>query len=286
MKDREGLDEKYLGTPFDRQVRITDWDQEAVKKQAVLVLGVGGLGSAVTLNVLRLGVGQLFLVDYDVVDVHNLNRQLMFTPADVGKPKVEAALHNSAFHNVGNTQIEIFHGNALTNWKKIVEYAKRATFVYNCIDWGDKFDTAVGSLCLALNIPLVMGGTFATSLTVDYFPPQGSPCYLCTDDYAKKDEYIQAILPSKILDLEDISFLPKNNNPIGRSSVLVCTICGEFMVSHQINWLFLSEENPYKASRLIFYHNTFEIVKFDLECDPKCPFCAKPQEESLTPCPT
>jgi len=49
---------------------------------------VGGLGSGVMMNLLRLGVGRLFLVDYDVVDIHNLNRQLMFTPADVGKPKV------------------------------------------------------------------------------------------------------------------------------------------------------------------------------------------------------
>jgi molybdopterin/thiamine biosynthesis adenylyltransferase len=147
-----------------------------------MILGVGGLGSGVLMNLLRLGVGRLFLVDYDVVDIHNLNRQLMFTPEDVGQPKVYAALRNSAFHNVGNTQIEVFHGNALTNWKVIVGFAKRATFVYNCIDWGDKFDTAVCSLCSALKIPLVMGGTFATSLTVDFFPPNGSPCYLCTDD--------------------------------------------------------------------------------------------------------
>lgn len=97
---------------------------------------------------LRLGVGKLFLVDYDVVDIHNLNRQLLYSHADVGKPKVEAAFKNAAFHNAGNTQIEYFNGNALTNWDKIVEFAKRSTFVYNCIDWGDKFDAAVSSLCL------------------------------------------------------------------------------------------------------------------------------------------
>lgn len=70
-----------------------------------MVLGVGGLGSIVTINMLRLGVGKLFLVDFDVVDIHNLNRQLLFSHADVGKPKVEAAFKNAAFHNSGNTQI-------------------------------------------------------------------------------------------------------------------------------------------------------------------------------------
>ena len=59
-----------------------------MSKQSVLILGVGGLGSAVAVNLLRLGIGKLFLVDYDIVDVHNLNRQLLYSHADVGKPKV------------------------------------------------------------------------------------------------------------------------------------------------------------------------------------------------------
>jgi adenylyltransferase/sulfurtransferase len=61
------------------------------------------LGSAVALSLLRLGVGKLFFVDYDVVDIHNLNRQLLFSHEDIGISKVEAALKNSKFHNTGNT---------------------------------------------------------------------------------------------------------------------------------------------------------------------------------------
>jgi len=76
-----------------------------VAKQSVLILGVGGLGSVVALNLLRLGIGKLFLVDYDVVDVHNLNRQLLYSQEDVGKPKVEAALKNAEFHKAGSTDI-------------------------------------------------------------------------------------------------------------------------------------------------------------------------------------
>jgi adenylyltransferase/sulfurtransferase len=86
----------------------------------VLVLGVGGLGSVVAVNLLRLGVGKLFLLDYDVVDVHNLNRQLLFCHADVGKPKVDAATKNAAFHCAGKTHIESFHGDALVHWDKVV----------------------------------------------------------------------------------------------------------------------------------------------------------------------
>lgn len=88
MKDRENLDAKYIGGPFDRQVRIEDWNQDLVKKQTVLILGVGGLGSVVITSLARLGVGKILMVDYDVVDLYNLNRQLLFSHADVGKPKV------------------------------------------------------------------------------------------------------------------------------------------------------------------------------------------------------
>lgn len=57
----------------------------------------------VTINLLRLGIGKIFLVDYDSVDLHNLNRQLLYSHNDVGKPKVEAALKNAQFHKSGNT---------------------------------------------------------------------------------------------------------------------------------------------------------------------------------------
>ena len=55
------------------------------------------------MNLLRLGIKKLILVDYDTVDIHNLNRQLMFSPADVGETKVDAAQKNARFHNIANT---------------------------------------------------------------------------------------------------------------------------------------------------------------------------------------
>jgi molybdopterin/thiamine biosynthesis adenylyltransferase len=58
--------------------------------------------------------------------------------------------------------------------------------VFNCIDHGDLYDVAVTALCLKLKKPLIMGGTFATSLTVDYFGPEGVPCFICTSDEAAK----------------------------------------------------------------------------------------------------
>jgi molybdopterin/thiamine biosynthesis adenylyltransferase len=145
-------------------------------------MGVGGLGSVVMIALLRLGVKKIIIVDYDVVDNHNMNRQLMYSVKDIGHKKVDSAIKNADFHNVGNTIIEGFHGNALINWTKMIEFAKESDVVFNCIDHGDKYDVAVTALCLKLKKPLIMGGTFATSMTIDYFGGEGGPCFLCTND--------------------------------------------------------------------------------------------------------
>lgn len=185
MQERADLDHKYLGTCFDRQVRIDLWNQDKLREQTVLILGVGGLGSVVLMNVLRLGVKKVIMIDYDVVDVHNLNRQIMFGPDDVGKRKVDSALKNSKHHNIGETVIEAHHLDAVKNWTKIIEFAKESHVVFNCIDYGDKYDIAVSSLCLALKLPLIMGGTFATMFTIDYVNPDGKACFLCLGDEGK-----------------------------------------------------------------------------------------------------
>ncbi len=164
------------------------WNQKVLSETTVLLLGVGGLGSVVMMNVLRLGVKKIIIVDYDVVDTHNMNRQLMFTKEDIGNSKVGSAIKNATFHNIAKTEVVGFHGNALSNWQEIVGFARQSTVIFNCIDHGDKFDVAVTSLCLNLKKPLIMGGTFATSLTVDYFGPDGQPCYLCTDENSSCDK--------------------------------------------------------------------------------------------------
>jgi hypothetical protein len=58
---------------------------------------------------------------------------------------------------------------------------------------------AVSSLCLKLDKPLVMGGTFSTSLTIDYFPALGRPCYLCTEIINEAPEISERIRPDVIL---------------------------------------------------------------------------------------
>jgi molybdopterin/thiamine biosynthesis adenylyltransferase len=77
---------------YERQLELLGPEaQERLEASRVAIVGLGGLGSNVALNLAALGVGSLILIDYDTVGLSNLNRQLLYTEADVGLPKVEAA---------------------------------------------------------------------------------------------------------------------------------------------------------------------------------------------------
>lgn len=127
-----------------------------------LVLGVGGLGCGVALGLARLGVKKIMLLDRDVVDESNLNRQLLFKLSDVGKPKAEVGRDNLiADHVVSNkTEVVAYQMDALPNWPTVIKLVEESTVVFNMIDVGGYWDVAVGSLCIKKNRLLIQGGTF------------------------------------------------------------------------------------------------------------------------------
>ena len=105
----------------------------------------------------------MILIDKDVVDISNLNRQILFTHSDVGKPKVDIAKEKIQRDHLINKDmiVEAYNFCALENWRKIVELSKEATAVFNMIDVGDYFDAAVQALCIVRKVPLIQGGTFS-----------------------------------------------------------------------------------------------------------------------------
>ena len=76
---------------FDRQERLSIWNQSLIEESCVLIIGIGGTGGEVAKNLSLLGVGKLILVDMDTIEFSNLNRQLLFSRADIGKNKAKIA---------------------------------------------------------------------------------------------------------------------------------------------------------------------------------------------------
>ena len=79
---------------YDRQLRIMGFGRESqlkLKRARILVVGAGGLGSAALLYLAAAGVGRIKVIDKEIVELSNLNRQILYTSEDVGKPKAEIA---------------------------------------------------------------------------------------------------------------------------------------------------------------------------------------------------
>ncbi|MCL4812690.1 MAG: molybdopterin-synthase adenylyltransferase MoeB [Vicinamibacteraceae bacterium] len=149
--------------------------QRRLKASRVLCVGAGGLGSPASLYLAAAGVGHIGLVDFDVVDVSNLQRQVLFSTEQIGVSKLEAA---RARLGGLNPEIEIAtHAERLTS-----DNAFRLFEGYDLIlDGTDNFATRylVNDACVLLGIPNVYGSIFRFEGQASVFATRGGPCYRC-----------------------------------------------------------------------------------------------------------
>lgn len=232
---KEKLPPEDINDPFDRQKCIFGWKQDIIKKQRCLVLGVGGIGCTVALSLMRLGVGNIILVDYDKVETTNLNRQILYNLDSVGKLKVEAAKENlEKYHMISNnTKIEIYNIDAIKNWDKIITFGRRSDVIFNNIDYGGGFDIAVLSLCMKLKIPYSSGSSYCHSWINEYFDGKDIHSSFTFDnpDINITKEIFNKLLPTKICDYDNIEWIPKDENPATRliGSSCLCAMSGGIM---------------------------------------------------------
>lgn len=117
---------------FDRQKRVEKWDQTAVEKQNVLVVGAGALGNEVCKLLLQIGVGKIRLVDFDTVIPANLNRCVFFTPQDAKNHVFKAeAIAKRAGKEYPNTQVTADTRNVDQLEETVF---KETTAVFGCLD--------------------------------------------------------------------------------------------------------------------------------------------------------
>src|SRR5271169_5801467 len=149
--------------------------QLKLKNAKVLLIGTGGLGAPLGLYLAAAGVGKLGLVDFDVVDFTNLQRQVTFGTSDVGKPKSEAARARLSNLNPA-IQIESFE-TQLTS-ANALELFKDFDII---VDGTDNFPTRylVNDACILLGKPNVYGSIFRFEGQATVFGMPDGPCYRC-----------------------------------------------------------------------------------------------------------
>ena len=147
--------------------------QQRLKAARVLIVGAGGLGAPAALYLAAAGVGTIVLVDPDVVDRSNLQRQVLYAGDDLGRPKVEAA---AAHLTALNPHVRIEGVQARLTEANARELARRVDLV---LDGTDDFATrlAVNAACVAEGKTLVSGAIGRWTGQVGVFT--GLPCYRC-----------------------------------------------------------------------------------------------------------
>jgi len=149
--------------------------QLKLKKASVLLVGTGGLGAPTALYLAAAGIGRIGLVDFDVVDYTNLQRQVIHGTKDVGKPKIDSAIESMRDINP-YVQLDR-HEVALTS-ENALDILKDYDYI---VDGTDNFPTRylVNDACVLLKKPNVYGSIFRFEGQATIFAYPGGPCYRC-----------------------------------------------------------------------------------------------------------
>ena len=149
--------------------------QQKLKAAKVLCIGAGGLGSPLALYLAAAGVGTLGIVDFDVVDVTNLQRQIIHTTADVGRKKLDSAEEKlraiNPYINIRKFETKLSSENALDLFREFDIVA----------DGTDNFPTRylVNDACVLTGKPNVYGSIFRFEGQASVFATEEGPCYRC-----------------------------------------------------------------------------------------------------------
>ena len=149
--------------------------QQKLKAARVLCIGAGGLGSPLALYLAAAGVGTLGIVDFDVVDYTNLQRQIIHSTSDVGRPKLESAAEKlkaiNPFLNLKTFNTRLSSENALELFREFDIVA----------DGTDNFPTRylVNDACVLTGKPNVYGSIFRFEGQASVFATEEGPCYRC-----------------------------------------------------------------------------------------------------------
>jgi molybdopterin/thiamine biosynthesis adenylyltransferase len=193
--DSEKLSQREIRR-YSKQIMIPEIGingQEKLKQAKVLVVGAGGLGCPVLQYLTVAGVGKIYIIEFDVVDETNLQRQVLYGSDDVGKLKSIIAKnrleHLNSLNEFGIINLRLDSSNALKSLKDFDLI----------VDATDNLETRyiINDACVILNKPMVHGSIFKFEGLVSVFNYKGGPTYRCYNPPPGKKAYKNP-LPSQV----------------------------------------------------------------------------------------
>src|SRR5262245_17186764 len=225
--------------------------QKRLKASSVLLIGAGGLGSPLGLYLAAAGVGRLGLVDFDVVDFSNLQRQIIHGTPDVGRPKLQSARERISAINP-EVQLDLYE-TRLTSAN-----APSILAPYDIvIDGTDNFPTRylVNDACVLLKKPNVYGSIFRFDGQASVFAPPQGPCYRCL--------YPEPPPPGEVPSCAEGGVLG-----------ILPGLIGCIQATEAVK-LILNTGSPLVGRLLLYDALEMRFQEFRVRRNPKCPLCGE-----------
>jgi len=225
--------------------------QKKLKAASVLIVGAGGLGSPIALYLAASGIGRLGLVDYDVVDMSNLQRQIIHGTSDVGRPKTASA--SDRLRDI-NPHIQVEPYNESLSSENALDIIKGYDLV---LDGTDNFPTRylINDACVLTGRPFIFGGIFRFYGQVSVFCAGEGPCYRCLFPSPPPADSVPSCAEGGVL-----GFLPGTIGTIQASEAVKLILgIGDSLVGRLLTYNALEVD--------------FKI--FNIRADPECPVCGE-----------
>jgi molybdopterin/thiamine biosynthesis adenylyltransferase/rhodanese-related sulfurtransferase len=225
--------------------------QKRLKNAKVLVVGAGGLGSPALLYLAAAGVGTLGIVDFDVVDESNLQRQIIHGVSDIGKPKAESA--RNSIQEI-NPYVEVILHEERLDSDNALDIFRPYDLI---VDGTDNFATRylVNDACVLLNKPYVWGSIYRFDGQASVFWSEHGPCYRCLYPEPPPPGMVPSCAEGGVLGV-------------------LCASIGSIQVTEAIK-VITGIGDPLVGRLMIYDALEMSYRSVKVRKDPECPVCGK-----------
>lgn len=237
---------------------ISWWEREKVADARVLVVGAGALGNDVIKNLALMGVGQIYIVDFDTIEAANLSRSVLFRESDDKRSKAEVA---AARAKALNPQIHVQYLNGDVMTQLGLGVVRRMDVVIGCLD-NREARLAINRFCYWMNKPWVDGAIQELLGLARVFVPGQGACYECTlTEQALRDLSLRYSCP----------LLARQNVLLGKvpTTPTIAAIIGGIQSQEALK---LIHDMPVEAGKVVHYnglvnemHTTAYVPRQDCE---------------------
>jgi molybdopterin/thiamine biosynthesis adenylyltransferase len=227
--------------------------QKRIMEGKVLIIGAGGLGAPAAMYLAAAGVGTIGIADADSVDLSNLQRQIIHSTADVGKPKVQSAKETM---NAMNPDVEVVTYREWINSTNITDIIKDKDYDF-IIDGTDNFPIKflINDACVMLGKPFSHAGIIRFQGQLLTYVPGKGPCYRCVFQNPPPPDAVPTCRQAGVLGV-------------------MGGVVGTLQATEALKYL-LGMEGLLNGYLLTYNALTMEFRKVKLAHNPKCPVCGE-----------